>query len=76
MSDLTHRYVELHVRAWEKIDYLNEKMVQVPRWYAKLWGYPDSTWTRAGKNLAYHVGHLTALLSVVVVAGVVIAAVL
>lgn len=75
MSGLFDKYVELHVRLWEKIDYLNKKYIQVPEWYAKMWGMPDSTWKRAGKNLAYHVGHITAVLLGVVVVGAIIAAI-
>ena len=55
-----HKYVELHVRAMERVPAL-DKPVSVPGWYQKVWNMPDSV-TRGGKTLAYHVGHYTAIL--------------
>lgn len=66
-SNFHHKYVELHVRAWEKVPYLNDTYVRVPKLVAKVLNYPDSAWMRAGKNLAYHVAHATAIGSVVAV---------
>lgn len=63
IKNFHHKYVELHVRAWERVPYLNSTYVSVPGWVAKVMNYPDST-TRGGKNLAYHVGHASAIVSV------------
>ena len=64
LKDLGHAYVELHVRFWRDVVGL-DKRKQVPRWYARLWQYPDSTWSHdplRWKTLGYHVGHVTAWL--------------
>lgn len=59
-SNWTHKYVELHVRALERVPALR-KSVSVPGWYQKVWGMPDSV-TRGGKDWAYHLAHFTAIL--------------
>ena len=64
LKNFHHKYVELFVRAFEKVPYLNDTYVRVPRSVAELFNYPDSTWQRAGKNLAYHTAHAAAILSV------------
>ena len=63
LKNFHHKYVELHVRAAERVPYLNNTYVSFPRLYQRVWNMPDSV-TRGGKNLAYHVGHYTAVGSV------------
>lgn len=71
-----HAYVGLHVDFWEDDAGFNCP-VRVPKWYGKLWGYPNGTWIRRYDVLdrevryrygssGYHIGHWTAVLSVVV----------
>lgn len=60
-----HKYVELHVRAAERVPYLRYTYVAFPRWYQRAWNMPDSV-VRGGKPLAYHVGHYSAILSIAV----------
>jgi hypothetical protein len=64
---MLHDYLEFNINIWEKIAYLDMTYVKSPKWWAKMWSMPESSWKVPGKNLAYHVGHVSAAGSVVAV---------
>lgn len=67
ITEWHHAYVDLHVKFWVNVVGM-DRSVRVPRWVATLMNYPDSTWIEGGrgKPTGYHVGHATAILSVLV----------
>lgn len=70
VTEWHHVWVEWHVRLWESIGLIEP--VRVPKWYAKVWNYPDGSFgdrPHKWETLGYHVGHWTAVLPALLLLG-------